>query len=157
MKKQILSIAIVLLMMAVGTTTYAGDKTPGSSTKLTANEKVAKDFHQRFKSSLNPTINSSGDGFIVQSRIDGHNITSAYDKKGNWVYTIKLYPTENLSLNIINIVKGSFDNYFITTMEKVDQPGNESVYIVHMENSDSFKTLRVVNNEVELVQNFQKG
>ena len=42
-------------------------------------------------------------------------------------------------------------------MDKVDQPGNESVYIVYMENCNSFKTLRVVNNEVELVQNFQKG
>jgi hypothetical protein len=157
MKKQILSTAIGLVMMAIGTTTYAADKTPGSGTKPTANEKVVKDFNKQFKNSLNPTINSSNDGFIVKSLVDGHEITSAYDKKGNWVYTIKLYPTDNLALNIINIVKGSFDNYFITTMEKVDQPGNESVFVVHMENYNSFKTLRVVNNEVELVEDFQKG
>jgi len=157
MKKQILSIALGLVMMAIGTTTYAGDKTPGSSTKLTANEKVVKDFNKKFKSSVNPVIYSSKDGFIAKSLVDGHEITSAYDKKGNWVYTIKLYPTDNLALNIINIVEGSFDNYFITTMDKVDQPGNESVYIVYMENCNSFKTLRVVNNEVELVQDFRKG
>jgi hypothetical protein len=42
-------------------------------------------------------------------------------------------------------------------MDKVDQPGNESVYIVYLEGRNSFKTVRVVNDEVELVQDFQKG
>ena len=156
MKKQILSIALGLGIMAIGTTTYAADKNV-SGTKLTSNKKVVKDFSEKFKTPVNSLIGSFNDGFIVRSLVDGHEITSAYDKKGNWVYTIKHYTTDNLALNIINIVKGSFDNYFITTMDKVDQPGNESVYVVHMENFNSFRTLRVVNNEVELVEDFQKG
>jgi hypothetical protein len=157
MKKQILSITLGFGIMAIGTTTYAADKNPVSDTRLTSNEKVVKDFSKKLKSSVNSLIDSFNDGFIVRSLVDGHEITSAYDKKGNWVYTIKHYTTDNLALNIINIVKGSFDNYFITTMDKVDQPGNESVYVVHMENFNSFRTLRVVNNEVELVEDFQKG
>ena len=157
MKKQILSIALGLTMMAIGTTTYATDKNPESGAKLTANEKVVKDFNNKFKSSVNPVIHSAKDGFIAKSLVDGYEITSAYDKKGNWVYTIKHYPADNLASDIIYIVEGSFDNYLITAMDKVDQPGNESVYIVYLENCNSFKTLRVVNNEVELTQDFQKG
>jgi hypothetical protein len=131
MKTQILSIALGLVMMAIGTTTYAADK--------------------------NPIINSSKDGFIVNSLADGHEMTSAYDKKGKLVYTITHYPTDNLAKNIMDIVKDNYANYFISGMEKVDQPGSESVFVVHIKNHDSFKTLRVVNNEVELVQDFQKG
>jgi hypothetical protein len=157
MKKQILSIALGLVMMAVGTTTYAADKNPVSGTKLTANEKVVKNFNRQFKNSVNPTIYTSNDGFIVQSQADGHEITSTYNKKGNWFYTITRYSADNLTKNIIDIVKGSYDNYFISGMEKVDQPGSKSVYVVHIENCNSFKTLRVSNDEVELVQDFKKA
>jgi hypothetical protein len=104
MKKQILSIAVGLVMMAIGTTTYAADTNPSGSTKLTAREKVVKDFNSKFKSAVDPVIYSSKDGFIAKSLVDDHETTSAYDKKGNWVYTIKHYPTDNLALNIVNIV-----------------------------------------------------
>ncbi len=42
-------------------------------------------------------------------------------------------------------------------MEKVEQPGFNSVYIVHIEDCNSIKTLRVTSDEVELVQDFQKA
>lgn len=156
MKKQILSIALGLVIIAMGTTTYAADKNPVSS-KITPNEKVLKNFNKQFKSSESPSISLLKDGFILQTQVEGHNVTSAYDKKGNWLYTLTFYPTENLEKNIIDIVKDNYNNYFISGMEKVDQSGNESVFVVHMENNDSFKTLRVVGNEVELVQDFKKG
>ena len=41
-------------------------------------------------------------------------------------------------------------------MEKIDQSGIKSVYVVHMQNSNSYKTLRVKNDEVDLVQDFKK-
>ena len=58
-----------------------------------------------------------------------------------------------------NIVNSNYEcnGSFISTMEKVDQPGNESLYVVYIEGRDSFKTVRVVNNDVELISNFQKG
>ena len=157
MKNKILSIALGLLIMAIGTTTYAGDKTPG--TKLTATEKVLKSFNNQFKTSIKPTLHSIMDGFVVQLTDENREITSTYDRKGNWVYTIQRYPHESLSKDIIDIVNSNYEckGSFISTMEKVDQPGNETVYVVYIEGRDSFKTVRVVNNEVELISNFQKG
>ena len=52
MKKQILSIALGLAIMAIGTTTTAADMNPVSSKKLTANEKAVKDFTKQFLSLL---------------------------------------------------------------------------------------------------------
>jgi len=157
MNKQILSIAFGLVLMAFTTTTYAADKTP--STKITASEKAQKNFGKQFNYPVSSTLYSASTGFIVQAQVSSHKVTSAYDKKGNWVYTIKRYPTESLAKNIIDIVKSNYDDngYFISTMEQIDQPGSKSVYIVHLENGNSFKTLRVTNGEVELVQDFQKA
>ena len=157
MKKQILSIAFGLVLMAFATSTYAVDKPP--ATKITASEKAQKNFSKQFNYPVSSTLYSTSVGFIVQAQVNSHKVTSVYDKKGNWVYTIKRYPTESLAKNIIDIVKNNYDDngYFISTMEQIDQPGTKSVFIVHMENSNSFKTLRVTNGEVELVQDFQKA
>ena len=157
MKKKILSIALGLVLIASGTNTFAADKTPGSEIKLTPNQKAIKEFNRQFKD-LNPTISTSTNGFILQSAADGHKITSAYDKKGNWVYTITNYPTENLSKEIIDIVEAGYNSYgySITTMKKIDQPGRETVYIVNMNNRDSFKVVGVSNNDVEVIHDFKK-
>lgn len=129
MKKQILSIAIGLAAMIATTTTYAAEK------NVSANE----------------------NGFIVNSQIDGHAVTTAYDKKGNWVYSIEHFSTDNLAKNVMDAVKENFGNYFIRNIEKVEQRGEQTVFVVHAEDSASMKTLKVVNGEVELVQDFVKG
>ncbi len=156
MKKQILSIALGLIMMAIGTTTSALDKNFDSGTEFT-NKKVIKDFDKNFKTLSNAGTSPSNGSHIVNSLVDGHEIISVYNRKSKLIYTITRYATDNLAKNIMDIVRENYDTYFISGMEKVDQPGNESVFIVHIKNRDSFKTLRVVNSEVELVQDFQNG
>jgi len=158
MKKKILSIALGLILIALTTNTYAADKSHLNGAKLTPTEKAVKDFNKQFKNSVSPAIYAVNGGLILKSVADGYNVTLAYNEKGNWVYTIKRYPTESLAKDILDIATSSYNTYgyFITTMEKIDQPGSKSVYIVHMQNSNSYKTLRVKNDEVDLVQDFKK-
>jgi hypothetical protein len=156
MKKVITSIALGLVIFAGGTS-YAAGNNSVSTTIRTPNEKALKDFNKQFKNSVTPDITLSKGGLILQAQVDGHKVTSAYNKKGNWVYTVKLYPTESLAKNIMSIVKRNYDDYYISSMEKIDQPGDAPVFIVYMRNQDSFKTVRVVGNDVELVQDFKKG
>ena len=42
-------------------------------------------------------------------------------------------------------------------MKKEDQTGQVTVFVVHMQNDDSFKTLSVLHKDVEIVQEFKKG
>ncbi len=152
MKKQILSIALILGMLVTGTVSNAAGN--NNIKELTPQEKVIKDFTAQF--SLAPSVSISDNGFIASSMIDGHQVSSAYNKKGSRVYTITRYPAGNLDKNIIDVVKGSYNKYFITSMEKVEQPGFDAVYMVHLTNSNSIKTVRVTGNDVELLQNFKK-
>jgi len=157
MKKQILSIALGLAIMATGTTTTAADKNPVSSKKLSANEKAVKNFIKQFTNSVNSTIYSSADGFIISTDSAGSKITSAYNKKGDWVYTIERYAADNLENDIVDIVKDNYEDYAVAGMEKIDQSGYNTIYIVHLEDIHSIKTIRVRNDEVELIQDFKKG
>jgi len=156
MKKQILSIALGLVTMAIGTTSYAADKTTGSSAELSINKKEIKE-HGKQLGNTSSSIFSSKEGFIVHSDVNGNQISSAYDKKGNWLYTIERHTAVSLLKNVMDIVKDSYYNYFISGMEKIDRPGHNTIYIVHVEDSNSIKTLRVSNDEVELVQDFKRA
>ncbi len=154
MKKQILSIALGLVIMAIETTITAADKNPVSSKKLTANEKAVKDFTKQFKNSANPAIYSSTDGFIVSADSTGNKITSACNKKGNWVYTIERYAADNLVKDIVDNVKDSYEDYAVAGMEKIDQSGYNTFFMLHFETNSSFKTVRVRNDDVELIHDF---
>ena len=129
MKKQILSIVLAVATMLIVTTSYAAG---------------------------NPSA-GSGKGYVVHSVIDGHQSVTAYNKKGKWVYTIQQYSLDNLDKNIIDRVHTVYYDYGVTGIQKVEQPGMDVVYVVHLENAKSIKLVRLTNDEMELVQDFIKG
>jgi hypothetical protein len=129
MKKKILSIVFTVATILVVTTSYASDKT---------SEKTNK-------------------GYIVHSVIEGRQAMSAYNKKGKWVYTIQQYSLDNLDKNIIDRVRSVYYDYGVTGIQKVEQPGMDAVYVVRLENTKSIKLVRLTNDDMELVQDLNKG
>jgi len=128
MKKHILSVVFAIATILLGKTSYASGKT---------SEKAAT-------------------GYIVRSVIDGRQAMSAYNKKGKWVYTIQQYSLDNLDKNIVDRVRSIYYDYGVTSVQKVEQPGMDAVYIVHLENTKSIKLVRLTNDDMEEVQEFNK-
>src|SRR6478735_9342495 len=128
MKKQILSVVFAIATILVATTSYGSGKT-----SVKANE-----------------------GYVVRSVIDGRKAMSAYNKKGKWIYTIQQYSLDNLDKNIIDRVRSIYYDYGVTAIQKVEQPGMDEVYVVHLENTKSIKLLRLTSDDMELVQDFNK-
>ena len=128
MKKQILSVVFAIATILVVTTSYASDKT-------------------------SPKAN---EGYVVHSVIDGRQAMSAYNKKGKWVYTIQQYSLDNLDKNIVDRVRSVYYDYGVTGIQKVEQPGMDAVYVVHLENTKSIKLARLTNDDMEVVQDFKK-
>jgi len=98
---------------------------------------------------------AAGKGSIV---VDG-NKTSAFDQKGKWVYTIHRYTSDNLPKNVFDIVRNTYDQFYVAGMEKVEQPGTSTVYLVHLQDKTSIKTVKVNvrTGEMDLVQDFTRG
>jgi hypothetical protein len=149
MKKHILSLTLALAMLATATISHAA-----VNNATGPQEKIMKDFTAQFASA--PVITLTGNGYIANAVVDGRQVSSAYNKNGNRVYSIVRYTSDNLDKNIIDIVKGSYNKYFITSMEKVAEPGLDPVYLVHLTNNNSIKTVRVSDGNTELLQDFKK-
>jgi len=129
MKKKILSIVFTVVTILVVTTSYASDKTSENTSK----------------------------GYIVHSVIEGRQAMSAYNKKGKWIYTIQQYSADNLDKNIIDRVRSVYYEYGVTGIQKVEQPGMDAVFVIRLENTKSIKLVRLTNDDMELVQDFNKG
>ena len=149
MKKQILTIVLGLIMITAGPTTFA-------ATRPTVNQKIIKNFSGQFKLSVSPSIYSLNSGFIVKARVDEQNITSAYDVKGNWVYTIKSYAHNSMDANVIKTILDTYENYQIKGMEEIKQQGSIPVFLVHLQNRNSVKDVIVANDQTEPVKEFKK-
>jgi hypothetical protein len=103
-----------------------------------------------------PDLQNPAKGYVVHSVIDGHQATIAYNKRGKWIYTIQHYNLDNIDKNILDRIRPVYYDYNVTGMEKVEQPGMEVVYVVHLENLKSIKLLRLTNDEMEVVQDLIK-
>ena len=152
MKKLILSIALGLSILTTATVSYATANK--SANELIPQEKIVKDFTAQF--AVTPTITFADNGYIASSVVDGHQVSAAYSKKGNRIYAIVRYSSDNLEKGIVDIVKTGYDKYFITSMEKVEEPNLKPVYIVHLTNANSIKTVRVSEGGIELLHSFKK-
>ncbi len=147
MKKQIRTLAVGLTAIVCSTATFATVKNVNT---FTANETAAKKVSTSFK--------YVGDnGYTVRSVLNGNDVMTAFDKKGNLVYSIEYLNADNLAKDIVDIVKDGYGKYYISGMEKITQPGLENVFIVHLEDAVSIKTLRISEGNSELVQEFTKG
>ena len=157
MKKQILSLAVALAIFG-GVNAANGDNAgKNDSKKAAASEKAVKNFHRQYKSVSNETWSTLSDAFKVEFMQDSHKTTSVYGKRGNWLYTIERFPSDNLTKDLIDRVKTRYDNYSITIAEKVNQPASQEVFIVHLENKDSYKTIMVTKDDIAVMEEFSKG
>src|SRR5205809_835753 len=100
MKKQLLAISVTLTILLSASASYANDKSIADK------------------------------NYTVHSLVDGYKVVSAYDKKGKIIYSIQYYPVESLAKNIMDVVSHNYGNYYISGMEKINQPGQNEVWVV---------------------------
>ncbi|HRH51181.1 MAG TPA: hypothetical protein PLP23_20690 [Panacibacter sp.] len=150
MKKQILTIALGLTAILFSTATFATVKNVNNNPADEKNNTSFKIVADQVKSETNSS-------YTVRSQVNGNDVISAYDKNGKWIYSIEYLDANNLEKGIIDIVKDGYNKYYISGMEKVTQPGFNEVYVVHIEDAVSVKTIRVSGGESELVEDFTKG
>jgi hypothetical protein len=156
MKRQLLSIALGLLISMTATSTFA-DPSSSSKAKPTPEEKALKSFNSKLDNPVNTTVLPAIGGYIFESTVGDHRVTAAYNSKGKWTYTITYYATDNLDKYVMEHVRDNYEDYYIAGMDKIEQPGNGTVFLVYISNHDSFKTVEVIGSDVVLVKDIHKA
>jgi hypothetical protein len=119
------------------------------------NVKAIKDLNSTFKDAADTKWSKSSDGYIAWFKVNGQVKRNYYDKRGTWHCTISYYGEQNLPHDIRDIVKRVYYDYGITQVEEVHTE-NGSVYIVHVQDEKTSKTLRVGDGEMEVMHDFKR-
>ena len=119
---------------------------------------ITNTSHAQYSNKINPF-----DGSVAKTVIkDGNNSyskdgiqTKIFDnKKGVQTGTIRYYTEDKLPADVRNQVKAGYYDYNIFWVTEVTV-GNKTVYMVKIKNESDTKTIRVMNGEMEVVEEFK--
>ena len=119
--------------------------------------KAARDFVERYPNVDNARWFVVKNGFIVRFLLDSLDTRTAYDLRGSWVYTIKVYGEAKMPRSVRHQVKGTYYDFTITQIEEIDRPNEPRIYLVHMYDATHWKNVQVRDGEMKVVEEFRKG
>lgn len=136
---------------AVANSALAAD---ASASKVRA--RAMKDFSRAFKNA--PTANwfQMKDGFLARFRENEIETNAYYDLKGRWSGTVRNYGEAQLPKQVRNQVKSMYFDYSIYLVHELTV-GNQLVYLVKIQDKDSLKTIRIIDGEMDLYEDYKKG
>jgi hypothetical protein len=121
------------------------------------NAKALKQFSKTFKTAANASWYETKDGgFVAKFRQDGIETRANYDRKGNWSGTVRTYTEENLPKEVRHMVKSTYYDYSIFLVQEVTV-GDKTAYLVKIEDASTLKTIRVIDGEMDVYEDFKKG
>jgi hypothetical protein len=123
------------------------------------NIKAAKDFRKRFAATDDEKWFDYRKGYAAVFTSDDVLFRVEYDSKGNWNGTEKDYREAKLDHDVRKIVKQVYFDYNIAWVKEFVVPGmfGIPVYVITIEDDNSFKTLSVCEDEIRVTEEFSKG
>ena len=119
--------------------------------------KAARDFTKTYKNATYVNWYRSGDGFVAYF-IPANDVKTKvyYDKKGNYQCKVRSYAEDKLSPEIRHLVKSNYYDFNIFRVTEI-QAKNKTAFIIQLEDNTSWKTIKVVDDEMEVTNDYKKG
>jgi len=79
-----------------------------------------------------------------------------YSARGQWIATVSSYDASKLDKGVYDKIKSVYYNSGIVYVNQIDKVNGKTIYVVVIQDEKSIKKLRVDNDEIEIVQEFEK-
>lgn len=94
---------------------------------------------------------------VVIFTLNEINYRVDYDKKGNWIETLRSYGEAKLSSDLRKDIAYSYRDYKIYLVQEIEQPSHATVYVIHLEGNTKLIKLQVCNGIIDEWQKFDKS
>lgn len=132
------------------------------SAGLTTSEKMNKAALKSFKAFNRDFKNDRDVKWFVEPNVvsviftrDAIKTNVVYDKKGHWLRTMKTYQENKMDAATRDIVKSKYYDDKITQVQEIEE-GQTKCYLVYLENENSFKTVAIIDGEMNIYEQFKK-
>ena len=122
------------------------------------NPRALKDFAKKYKNVTDERWVYLKDNLSASFISDGVSNTIYYNSKGKWQGSLKRYHEDKLPFEIRDIVKSKYYDYtifYVEEMEVIDSRGVPT-YIIHLEDKNNVKLLRIFERQMEIWQEYKK-
>ncbi|MBC7829462.1 MAG: hypothetical protein H7122_17075 [Chitinophagaceae bacterium] len=116
--------------------------------------KVLKNFKKNFRDVSDLRINTFENHTYVYCITNGIINRIRYDKRGNWNYTIRYYEEKLLPQEIRKQVRVHFLDFEISGVTEVTV-GDKTAYLVRIQSVDTWKTVKIIEDEMTIVESFR--
>ena len=144
-----------ILLGAIKLDDPSGNKGISPLSLTEVNTKALREFRKEFKGVSNEEWFPISMGYSAEFTSESIRNTVVYDKKGNWKFTISHYSEYKLPAEIRATVKSTYYDYSITLVEEIHVQ-EKIIYLVHMQNENTWKNVRICDGDMELIEDFNK-
>lgn len=118
------------------------------------NGKIQRSFTEAFGGITRQKWSMAGKNYHCSFYMNGIPTNVLYNKNGNVIYLIRYGKEKNMPSDIRKIVKGKYYDYTILAAIEVQQ-NNQDIWIVNMSEDSNHITVRIEDEEMEVVQQFK--
>jgi hypothetical protein len=119
--------------------------------------KAVRNFDKPFKNVIDEKWYVMPDGYRVNFTAKDVRFRLDYDKKGNWLHTIRYYDEKKLPVEIRRLVVSSYLDYSIRTVEEIEAPHDVKFYVIHLEGEIDWINIKVSDNEIIELEKIKKS
>lgn len=116
--------------------------------------RAARDFTRQYKNISDAEWFKTKEGFIVYFTNDDIKCRAYYTKKGHYEGMIRSYFEDNLSREIRHLVKSTYYDFNIGHIYEITCE-DITIYIIKLMGQTSWKTVRVINGKIEVIEEYQ--
>ena len=144
---------------AIIMTIHPRDENPQSErqTFLNAiNIRAVRDFVKRHEDITNVKWYEMDSEFLASFTKDSIKTHVFYTKKGDFLTTIKYYYENRLPGSVRHIIRSNYYDYSIFHITEV-HVNNQVAYVVKIQDDKYLKVIKVVNDEMEMIEIIEKS
>jgi hypothetical protein len=119
------------------------------------NSRAARDFVRQYKNVSDAEWFKLKDGFVVHFTNDGIKSRAFYTKQGHYEGLIRSYFEDKLPREIRRLVRRAYYDFSIRHIYEFSFEGMIA-YLVKMEDKTSWKTIRIVDGKMDVMNEYQK-
>jgi len=119
------------------------------------NSRAKRDFRRSYPDVDDAQWYAFKDVFAAKFNDDGYEHMVTYNRVGDWQYTISNYDEKKLDENVRALVKSTYYDYTITLVQEITLH-DQTIYVIHMQDATTWKTLKVADGEMSILEDFNK-
>ena len=122
------------------------------------NGKVLRNFFRAYKNANGAEWMVLKDKSVMcRFHMDDVLYRAFYTPGGLWLQTASGYGPDKLDGTVKEMIKSSYRDYTISYVDQLDLPMNKTIYLVEVQDEKSIKKIRVADDEMDVIQEFEKN